>query len=135
MLGNFADIVSCESCRGYLEVDVEATMDDYNIIMSTDYTNIFDNIDKLLCKHLVYRCTTCGIRIKYTYKTIEKAFRKALTEKFLMLVGKGEATNMAALRDKYFIYCGKCNGFNGAGCCPKTVYDKCEIKRFPINEL
>jgi hypothetical protein len=135
MLGNFADVVLCEFCRGTLEADTEATIDDYNIIMNTNHTNIFDNIDKLLCRYIVYRCTSCDTKVKYTYKTMEKAFRRTLTEKFLMLIGKGELNSMPALRDKYFIYCGKCNGFNGVGCCPKTVYDKCEIKRFPVNEL
>jgi len=135
MLGNFSDVVSCDICSGSLEVDPEETVNDYAMIMNTDHTDIFDSVEKLLCKHIVYKCTSCGNKVKHTYKTIEKSFRKALTERFLMLIGKGEMTNPAALMDKYFIYCGKCSGFTGVGCCPKTVYDKCEIKRFPINEL
>jgi len=135
MLGNFLDTAKCELCQGTLVADLESTMDDYAIVMNTNTINIFENVDLLLNKYIVYTCTSCGNKVKYTYKELERIFRKVLTEKLLMLVVKGLMTDVEAITGQYFIYCGKCQGFDGRGGCPILVFDKCEIKRFPVNEL
>ena len=135
MLGNFSDGVKCELCHGTLAADPESTMEDYATVMNTNATNIFENVDSLLNKHIVYTCMSCGNKVKYTYKELEREFRKVLTEKFLMLVVKGLMNDVEAITGQYFIYCGKCQGFDGCGGCPISVFDKCEIKRFPVNEL
>jgi len=135
MLENFLGVVKCELCQGQLIADPKSTMEDYVITTNTNVTNIFENIDVLLNKYIVYTCMSCGNKVKYTYKELEKSFRKTLTEKLLVLVAKGVIVGTEVTMEQYFIYCGKCPGFDGCGGCPISVFDECKVKRFPVNEL
>ena len=135
MISDFSELIRCELCQGVLEASQEDTIKDYAMIMNVDSVNIFDTVDALLNKHIVYVCVSCGNKVKYTYKDIEYIFRRTLTEKFLLLAVKDLIGDIQVLKDKYFIYCGKCQGFDGQGSCPKTMFEKCEIKRFPVNGL
>lgn len=135
MLKIFTETIKCELCGGDLYVDTEETLSDYAIVIDTNIANIFDNVEDIINKHMVYVCMSCGNKVRYTYKEIERLLRKAITEKFLMLVAKGLMVDVTALEGKYFIYCGKCSGYNGRGGCPKQIFNDCSIKRFPINGL
>jgi len=135
MLDKLIDVVECEICSGVLELDTTATVDDYAVVTTTNARNLHDKIDEIINKYLVYKCSSCGQIYKYTYKDLEYLFRKNLTERMLLLVVRGHLLDAPSLQDKFFVYCGKCKGFDGLGSCPKTIYDKCEIKRFPINGL
>lgn len=133
MIDNLIDKIDCEICGGELELSTSETIDDYSISLIANASNVFDKVEELIGKYLVYKCVICHAKYKYTYKDLEKALRKSLTQKMLMLVVRGEIVNSEAIRDKFFFYCGKCNGYDGNGSCPKTVYNNCEIKRFPLN--
>jgi hypothetical protein len=135
MLSSLIDKIDCEICGGELELSTSETIDDYTIVVTANTTNIFDKVDEIIGKYLVYKCHTCHAKYKYTYKDLEKALRKSLTQKMLMLVVRGDIINSNVLQDKFFFYCGKCNGYDGNGSCPKMVYNNCEIKRFPLNGL
>jgi hypothetical protein len=134
MLNNLMDKIECEICEEILEFSASDTIDDYTIVLTADATNVFDKVEEIIGKYLVYICPTCHAKYKYTYKDLERVLRKNLTQKMLMLVVRGIIINNNVLQDKLLFYCGKCNGYDGKGGCPKTVYNKCEIKRFPTNE-
>jgi len=135
MFINFNDVIKCEVCQGLLMLSGQETIEDYARTLDVSSHDVVGRVEDILNSYLVYRCNTCGSLVKYTYKDLEKALRKALTAKLLMLSIKGEITHVKALSSKYLIYCGKCRGFDGKGCCPISVFEKCEIKRFPLDEL
>lgn len=133
MLGSLVDKIDCEICGGELELSSSETINDYSSSIISNASNVFDKVEELIGKYLVYKCYTCHAKYKYTYKDLEKVLRKSLTQRMLMLVVRGKIINSEAIRDKFLFYCGKCNGYDGNGSCPKSVYNKCEIKRFPLN--
>lgn len=135
MYENLIGSINCELCGGILILDEGATVDDYSIVVSANIDNLFDKVENIIGKYLVYKCTICGAIYKYTYKDFEKALRKKMTERLLFSIAHGFIKNNIVLSDSYLYYCGKCSGFDGTGCCPKSIYDKCIIKRFPINGL
>lgn len=135
MLDRLSHEIKCEICGGELELSSEATINDYTIITGTNSNNIFNNLEELIGKYLVYKCTSCKFEYKYTYKELEKALRKNLTQKMLLSIAKGNNINMGVILDKFYIYCGKCNGFDGKGSCLRSIFNKCDIKRFPPYEL
>ena len=135
MLEGLIGVKNCEICGGALKLDSEATVLDYDSVIDTTLGNVFEKIEDIIGKYLVYSCVSCGYSYKYTYKELEKNLRKYLTEKFLLLSARGDIVQNPSLTDKYFIYCGKCNGYDGQGSCTKTIFGKCEIKRFPVNVI
>ena len=135
MISTLSDVVKCEVCEGVLEFDQQSTLEDYSLVVQADVTNVFEKIEDIIGKYLVYVCSSCGQTYKYTYKDLESKLRKNLTELLFMLIVRGEMLENLSLHDKYIVYCGKCSGYDGSGGCPKTVFDKCEIKRFPVYEL
>ena len=135
MIDQLVGAMKCELCGGPLEIDETVTINDYSIIISANETNVFDKVEDIVTKYLVYKCLNCGQTFKYTYKDLEKNIRKKITEKVLMLIVKGQIDASSCLQDKFLIYCGKCNGLDGLGSCTESIFNKCEINRFPINEL
>lgn len=135
MLENLIGVTKCEICGGALKLDAKATVLDYAFVMDISANNIFDKIESIVGKYLVYSCMSCGYSYKYTYKELEKFLRKQLTEQFLLAVVHGDVRKNPALTDKYFVYCGKCSGYDGQGACPKTIFNNCKIKRFPTNDI
>lgn len=134
MINGLANKMECEVCGGTLLFSPTSTIDDYTIAITANATNVFDKVEEIIGKYLVYECYDCHAKYKYTYKELEKALRKDLTQRVLMLVVKGVIENNNILQDKLFFYCGKCSGCDGNGSCSKTVYNNCDIKRFPLNE-
>jgi hypothetical protein len=134
MINGLSNKIECEICSGMVIFSSTLTMDDYSIAVTANATNIFDKVNEIIGKYLVYECIDCHAKYKYTYKELEKSLRKDLTQRVLMLVVKGIIENSNILQDKFFFYCGKCNGYDGNGSCPKTTYNNCDIKRFPLNE-
>lgn len=135
MLNNLKDKVDCEICGGKIELSELSTIDEYAIMITVNSSNIFSKIDEIIGRYLVYECVSCSAKYKYTYKDLEKVLRKNITQKMLIILARGGMLKNNAITDKLFFYCGKCNGFDGLGSCPKVVYNNCEIKRFPLNEL
>lgn len=135
MLNNLTDKIDCEICGGIIELSKSDTVDDYTIAITANNNNVHEKIDEIIGRYLVYKCTICSAKYKYTYKDLERVLRKNITQKVLMLLVHGGIINSNAIMDKVFFYCGKCNGIDGVGGCLKTVYNNCEIKRFPLNGL
>jgi hypothetical protein len=135
MLNQIMGVLECEVCGSGLVLDESATIDDYSLMRNANSLNFTDKIDEIINKYLVYSCTVCKSKFKYTYKDLEKSLRKKITEKVLMLVVKGQIDTYFSFEDGFLVYCGKCKGLDGQGSCTKTIYKKCEIKRFPLNEL
>lgn len=130
------DSLKCEVCGNNIDFDYSATEDDYKIAVSATPATIYDKVDDIINKYLVYKCHTCGQVYRYTYKDIEKAMRRKLTEKVLLLLVHNNISNKpAAALEKFLVYCGKCTGLDGSGSCTKTVFKKCEIKRFPTDVI
>ena len=135
MLNNLVDKIECEVCGAILELSKSDTIEDYAIAVTVNNDNIYKKIDEIISKYLVYKCSSCSTKYKYTYKDLEKVLRKELTQKMLVLIARGSMINSVAITDKSFFYCGKCNGTDGVGGCFKTIYNSCEIKRFPLNGI
>jgi DNA-directed RNA polymerase subunit M/transcription elongation factor TFIIS len=133
MLEELVNTIDCEICGGALHMSASATIEDYAIVISATTNNVSDKVGDVIGKYLVYECSSCHAKYKYTYKDLEKVLRKNLTKKMLMFIANGSITNSNPLSDKFFFYCGKCGGFDGNGSCPKSVFNNCEIKRFPLN--
>jgi hypothetical protein len=133
----FSDMIrrlKCESCEdGYCIYSQKETM------AAWQQPEIFrlDDIDKLkdgiISDVLVMICNQCGAQSRYTMKEIEKKFRKQLSDRIMTMIAKGDAPDPGSVRrtDRVYIYCGKCNGYDGKGACPREVYDNCVLKRLP----
>jgi hypothetical protein len=134
MLNRYEDVLRCDICGQFLQFDGDSTVEDYTVLMTTNVHNIHDKVDDLLNDYLVYTCNSCGRKHKYTTKKVEFLLRKDLTKKALMVLIKGLMSETEFITDSYLIYCGKCQGLDGKGGCSKSIYNSCEIKRFPINE-
>jgi hypothetical protein len=89
--------------------------------------------DGIVSEILVMVCNQCGVQVRYTFKEIEKEIRKKLSNRLLTMIAKGSIPDPATIRkaDRIYIYCGKCNGYDGKGSCHKYIYDNCIIKRLP----
>ena len=133
----FSDMIRhlpCKSCEdGRLYYDQRATMEAWQ------QPEIFrlDDIDKLkdgiLSDILVMVCNQCNVQVRFTLKEIEKEFRKQLSERIFTMIGHGDIPDPGSVRkiDRLFFYCGKCNGYDGKGACPKYIYENCDLKRMP----
>ena len=136
MFSKFTNEIKCEVCSGDLHFDYDSTVDDYQILMSSTTVDIYDKVDDIVGKYLVYKCYICGRIHKYTYKDIEKIVRRKITERVLLSMVKDQIPDISSVvNEKFFIYCGKCQGVDGTGCCTKNVFNNCVMKRFSINGL
>jgi hypothetical protein len=123
------DEITCEICEAPLQYDSVKTLESFATVMDLSPVNISDKIDDIIGQFLVYRCPHCGVEYRYTYKDLERKIRKDVTEKLYYALAREEFLRGAS--DPVLIYCGKCQGFDGKGSCPRAVYKDCKIKRFP----
>jgi uncharacterized protein YbaR (Trm112 family) len=135
MINKYIDVLTCDICDGPLNLDPDTTVDEYAIYMAITAKNIHQKVDELIGAYLVYTCMACGHHHKYTTRDVEKRLRKKLTERALLVIIKGFVDESNIIADQFLIYCNKCKGLDGKGNCPRSIYDKCDIKRFPANEL
>lgn len=84
--------------------------------------------------YLIFKCMMCEALIKYTFKDIEKNIKNGIYEYIVGSIARDQYKNISSIETtkKFFIYCGKCKGWDGKGSCPVEVFDKCELKRIPI---
>lgn len=132
------DILKCEYCeKGRLIHDMQTTA---NVWLQPEVFRI-DDIDKILDgiigEFLVFNCSECGAEFRYTYKEIEKLYRKELSKRILTAMSVGDISDPGLVRnaDRIFIYCGKCSGYDGKGSCPDIVYNDCKLKRLPCHPV
>lgn len=129
--------LKCNFCgKSGFRYNPKATFDSY----SDKYTFVLDDVDKIvdgiIADYLEYECINCGAIVRYLIKDIEKAVRKKVSKRVINALARSELIKSGTFAPpkKVFIYCGKCNGFDGRGSCLIKTYKECKIKRFP-NEL
>ena len=134
MLQSLVDNIVCEICGGALVFSKGNTFVDYNELLSFKCESLIDSVDNIIGKHLVFECSSCLARISLRYKDIEKRIRIDITQRVLALMASENFKKNYdfASKNNYFVFCDKCEGFDGTGCCPASIYSKCELKRFPI---
>ena len=133
MLSRLASEIKCEVCTGDLYFVFDNSVDDDLVFSKLSGVDVYNAVDKIINRYLVYKCNICGQVYRYTYKNIEGIVRKKVMEKALAVLASTQIPSISNVcMDKFLIYCGKCNGIDGSGCCTKSIYEKCDIKRFPI---
>jgi len=96
-----------------------------------------DDIDKLkdgiVSDVLVFVCNQCDAVERFTLKEVIKKSMKNLSDRLLTMIARGDVPDPGSFRnvDRTYIYCGKCNGYDGKGACPRKVYEDCKLKRLP----
>lgn len=96
-----------------------------------------DDVDKLvdgiINEVLVFVCDNCEAQFRYTFKEVEKKFRKKLSDRLLTMIAMGDLPDPGSIRqvDRIMFYCGKCGGYDGKGSCPIIIHRDCTVKRFP----
>jgi len=130
MLDNMIKDLVCPVCEeGDLSYDHGATFKAFNDIFELE--DVVGIVDGVIEQFLVFNCLNCGTKVRLTYKEIEKMLRKDITKRILTLKASGELDRGLTVRNRYYIYCGMCSGFDGRGSCPKVVYDNCNLKKVP----
>ena len=133
----FSDMIRhlpCNSCKdGRLYYNQLLTMEAWQQPEVFKLDDINKLKDGIISDILVMVCNQCDSQVRYTLKEIEKEFRRGLSNRIFTMIGRGDIPDPGSLRktDRIFIYCGKCNGYDGKGACPRYVYDKCALKRMP----
>lgn len=134
MLSDMIRKLPCDFCeKGKMIYSQRETMEAWQ------HAEVFrlDDIDKLkdgiISDILVFICTECGAKIRYTLKEAEKKFRKNLSDRILTMIAMGDIPDPGSFRkvNRAYIYCGKCNGYDGKGSCPVPIYKNCKLKRLP----
>jgi len=90
-------------------------------------------IDSTISEILVFTCIKCGAQVRYTFKEVEKKFRKKLSIRLLTLIAVKSLPNILAVEsmERVMFYCGKCSGYDGKGSCPFVVFNECKLKKMP----
>jgi len=138
MFSDMIKPISCEFCESgrmyYNHRDTFEAWQDSDIFRLDDMDKLEDGI---ISEILIMVCDVCQAKCRYTFKEIEKIYRKRLSDKMLTMIAMGDLPDAGSLRptDRIMIYCGKCNGHDGKGTCPRIIYDKCELKRLPKNGI
>ena len=134
MFGDMIRELPCDVCENgkliYSQKETAEAWQQPEIFRLDDLAFLKDGI---ISDVLVFVCMECGAQARYTFKELEKKFRKELSRRILTRIAKGYEPDPASIRnaDRVFLYCGKCGGYDGKGSCPKYVYKVCEIKRMP----
>lgn len=138
MFSELIKSLPCEACEtGKLHYSQRHTFEawqDSNIFRLDDVDKLVDGV---ISEILILVCDTCNSRYRYTFKELEKIFRKRLSDRLLTMIAMGDLPDPGSLRptDRIMVYCGKCSGYDGKGTCPRVIYNKCELKRFPKNGI
>lgn len=130
--------LKCEVCGdGVIQYLPEKTLEVWRQpeIFELEYVDKLK--DGIISDVLVFMCTKCGVELRYTFKEIEKLYRREVSKRLLTLMAKGEMSNLYKIESnkKIFIYCGKCGGFDGKGICPEYIYNDCKLKRLPWDRI
>jgi len=133
----FSDMIKhlpCNSCENgrliYSQRETMAAWQQPEIFRLDDIGKLKDGT---ISDVLVMMCNHCDSQVRFTMKEIEKECRKNLSNRLFTMISRGDIPDPGSVRkvDRTFIYCGKCNGYDGKGACPRYVYDNCELKRLP----
>lgn len=131
MINSLIENLNCVACNAPLEPDEVLTYDAYTSFKNIPVKNVSDAVEDMLNRFIVYRCVQCHAEYRYTFKDIERRFRIDIMKHVLTGIARGEITPASGHGTGALFYCGKCTGYDGQGSCPRSVLDKCEIKRLP----
>jgi hypothetical protein len=133
MLNNLIPIIKCESCGGSLNYSNNGTVEAYTSSATFDIDNIENIVDGIIAEYLVFECSVCGDKYRYTFKEIEKIARKELSRMVMTSVAVGAVIQSGKLNrsDRTLVYCNKCNGVDGKGGCLLKIFKDCKLKRLP----
>jgi len=132
MLDTLIKDIMCEVCNGKLNFEYYETFKAFKDSADITTINIIECVDSIVDKYLIFTCNNCGTKYRYTYKDIDKVIRNNIYRNLLLLVTQGEIVRNNKANDGVMIYCGKCTGYDGQGSCLRSVFDKCDIKKFPV---
>lgn len=125
-------IFKCEVCEeGLMTYDALLTYEFYEEEYIYSLPEL-DDIDKEIDAHLlVFKCNVCGATEKLNYRSIYNKIKKYIVDSVKNNIKMELTKKDLSFSRPYLIYCGKCEGFNGRGCCPPKIYKDCKIKRLP----
>jgi hypothetical protein len=115
--------------EGTLEFNHTETSKAYQEIFELD--EVLGIVDGVIAQFLVFKCLDCATVHRMTYKELELQARKEISERVMTLKASGELDKAITIKNRFYIYCGNCTGFDGAGACPKVVYENCKLRRIP----
>jgi len=124
----------CEECDdGEIYYDHRETFDAWTQPEIFRLDDVDKLIDGVINEVLVFICNKCETQYRFTFKEIEKKFRKILSNKIITMVATRNLPDPGTVRksNRVFIYCGKCSGYDGKGSCPLIVYEDCGLKKLP----
>jgi len=123
----------CNECGGKIYYDQRLTSEAWLRPEIFTLEDVYKLIDSTISEILVFTCIKCNTQVRYTFKEVEKQFRKKLSIRLLTLVAVGNLPNLTSVEsiEKVMFYCGKCSGYEGKGSCPLIVYRDCNLKKIP----
>lgn len=132
MFGEALSILCCPYCssRSYV-MDPASTFNAFSDPNVFKLENVEKLVDGCIAEYTVFTCLDCGASDKLTVRGIEKAVRKEITKRVLTVIASAEVFNSVPESQFAYIYCNKCPGFDGKGSCPLSMYENCDVKRFP----
>jgi RNase P subunit RPR2 len=131
MLDTLIKDTMCEVCNGKLSFEYYETFEAFKDSSDITTTNIIECVDSIVDKYLIFMCNNCNAKYRYTYKDIDKVVRNNIFRNLLLLLTQGEIVRHSKSSDGVMVYCGKCTGYDGQGSCLRSVFYKCDIKKFP----
>ena len=126
--------IDCDNCGSTLNLDQKSTIDSY--LNDADYRIDEDTeriVEATIQQYLVYACSNCGSKYKFTYKDWEKRQRQ-LTAEFVMELRKQDMFKTkidprTISEDSGVEFCGQCSGYNGDGYCLNDIIKQCTIRK------
>lgn len=125
--------INCDDCDNSLMFDYDNTVDNYT--KEVDYkTQPLDFImEKVLANYLLYVCSSCDKKYKYTYKELERKLRESVSKD---VVGAKKAKmfrediNFDLIKPGCGVeYCGQCTGIDNKGNCSLDLIKQCTIRK------
>jgi len=122
--------LTCPVClEGALEYSQAETFKAFSDIFELEDVDAI--VDGVIEQYIVFRCLQCDATTRLMFKDIEKMVRRDLSKQVMTMKAAGEVERGLTIRNRFYIYCGHCTGFDGRGSCPKTIYENCDIKKVP----
>lgn len=125
--------IVCENCDKYLEFDYNFTLQEYLSRINLLKGDIDDVLGESVESPLVYVCTNCEHKYRYTYKdVIEKI--KLLLRWDIMNIKKADMLkkdiSFELIKPGCGVeYCGQCSGVDGKGNCSVDLIKQCTIRK------
>jgi len=126
--------LKCEACgEGFLRLDMMESVVALSPQALLTHEQMTEFIDKYMDSYMVFTCPLCEQKFKYTEKEILRKYRETIKDYlFEQAVSNKVAEHLGDGMTKVLVYCGKCPGQDGKGSCSIEVFNKCDIKEFPV---